>query len=206
MNAHMQSKSVIAIDVDDVIAANAKAFIEYSNQKFDTNLTIDDYQEHWGEVWKVEYNEGEERAVEYIDSGHIATYGMIEGAREALLQLKKHFELIVLTTRRNSVKQLTKDWLEKYYPDVFDDFIFTGFFDSPTKDSINMTKAELAKSIRADYLIDDQLKHIMAASEIGIKGLLFGNYSWNKTDNLPKNVTRVTDWQQILIYFENHIS
>jgi 5'(3')-deoxyribonucleotidase len=198
-----KSKSVLAIDIDDVLAENASAFIDYSNKTFGTNLTVDDYQEHWGEIWKSEYEETEKRALEYHQSGQLANYKVIVGAKEALEKLKVHFRLVLLTTRRNSVSQLTKDWIEKYYPNIFDDIVFTGFFDAPIKNkSIHMTKADLAKKIQADYLIDDQLKHVKAVAEIGIKGLLFGIYSWNKTDNLPEGVTRVKNWDEVIKYFE----
>ena len=200
------SKLVIAVDIDDVISASAPAFITYSNDKYGTHLTIDDYREHWGELWKVENDETERRALEYHESGHHATYEIIEGALDSLNKLKKHFKLVVITTRRNSINQLTKDWINKFYPDIFDNFVFTGFFDNPTVTSVHMTKVELAKSVGAQYLIDDQLKHILASAEIGIKGLLFGDYSWNKTDNLPDNVIRVKNWREVLEYFEKEVN
>ncbi len=194
-------KPIIAIDIDDVIAANAPAFIEYSNKKFGTHLTADDYSERWEDIWKVERQEALIRAHEYHESGHIATYGIIDGASDALKKLKKNFKLVVLTTRRQSINQLTKDWIQNFYPDIFDDFIFTGFYDNPDIDGRTLTKAELAKNIGAEYLIDDQLKHILASAEIGIKVLLFGDYFWNKSNDLPKNVTRVKNWEEVLKYF-----
>ena len=196
------TKPIIAVDIDDVIAANALGFVEWSNQKYGTHLTVDDYQDHWGEVWKVEHEETERRAVEYHESDHVATYTTIEGASDALRKLKERFKLVILTTRRNSINQLTKEWIEKYYPGIFDDIVFSGFFDSPTKESITMTKGELAKSIGADYIIDDQIKHVLAATKLGIRGILFGNYTWNKVEVLPENVTRVHSWEEVLNYFE----
>jgi len=196
------SKPVIAVDIDDVIAASALGFIEYSNKKYGTHLTIDDYQDHWDKVWKTEYEESERRAVEYHESGHMATYGIIEGAHEVLKELKERFTLVVLTTRRNSINQLTKEWISKYYPDIFDTFIFSGFFDSATEKSVHMTKGELAKRAGVNYLIDDQLKHVQSATEIGIKGLLFGEYAWNRTEVLPPNVTRVKNWEEVRKYFK----
>src|SRR6266568_4201183 len=127
----IKSKPVLAIDIDDVIAENASAFIDYSNKNFGSHLTIDDYQEHWGEIWKSEYEETEKRALEYHQSGQLAKYKVIDGAKEALEKLKGHFKLVLLTTRRSSVNQLTKNWIEKLYPNIFDDIVFTGFFDAP---------------------------------------------------------------------------
>jgi uncharacterized HAD superfamily protein len=196
-------KPVIAVDIDDVIAANAQGFVDFSNQKYGTNLTVADYQDHWGEVWKVDQDEMLQRAIEYHESGHIATYAIIDGAKDVLEKLKGRFKLIILTARRNSINQLTKEWIEKYYPGIFDDMVFSGFYDTTVQGSFHMTKGELAKSVGADYLIDDQLKHILAASELGIRGILFGNYSWNQIDFLPRNVTRATNWEEVLTYFES---
>lgn len=202
ISAKPYSKPVIGVDIDDVIAANAAGFIEYSNNKYGTHLTVDDYQDHWGEVWKAEHEEAERRAVEYHESGHIATYGIIEGAHEVLGELKDRYALVVLTTRRNSINQLTREWIDKYYPDIFDELIFSGFFDSPTEKSIHMTKGELAMRVGMDYLIDDQLKHVQSAAEMGVNGLLFGEYPWNMIEKLPSNVTRVKNWEEVRKYFK----
>ena len=35
----------IAIDIDDVLADNAEKFTAFSNQRFNTRLTTDDYDE-----------------------------------------------------------------------------------------------------------------------------------------------------------------
>lgn len=196
-------KPIIAVDIDDVIAANAVGFVKYSNNKYGTKLTIDNYQDHWGEIWKTEHEETERRAIDYHTSGHIATYDIVDGAFDVLKKLKQHFSLVVLTTRRNSINQLTREWLEKFYPNIFDDIIFSGFFDEPNKESIHQTKGELARSIKAKYLIDDQLKHVQSAAAMGINGLLFGEYSWNKIDELPKDVLRVKNWEEVSRYFHD---
>lgn len=203
INKKNNKKPIIAVDIDDVIAANAVGFVKFSNNKYGTRLTIDDYQEHWGEIWKTEHEETERRAIDYHESGHIATYDIIDGAFDVLKKLKQRFSLVVLTTRRSSINQLTKEWLEKFYPNIFDNIVFSGFFDAPNKESIHQTKGELAKRINANFLIDDQLKHVQSAAAMGIKGLLFGNYSWNKVDELPKDVMRVKNWEEVDQYFHS---
>jgi uncharacterized HAD superfamily protein len=196
----MNPKPIIAIDIDDVISANAASFVKYSNQRYGTHLTVDDYREHWGEIWNIDHDELMKRAAEYHESGHIANHPVIEGAYDALKDLKERFKLIIVTSRRTSINQLTRDWIQKYYPDIFDDIVFSGFFDS-AKSGIHLTKGELVKNTGAEYLIDDQLKHVSSAAENGIKALLFGDYIWNKSDTLPANVTRVKNWQEVVSYF-----
>ena len=197
-----RAKPIIAVDIDDVISTNARDFIKYSNEKFGTNLTIDDYHEHWIDVWKVDFEKGKQWAEEYHNSGRFSDYGLISDAKEVLEKLKDKYKLIILTSRRTSINKITHDWIDKNFPNIFEDIIFTGFFDKVDGESITKTKAQLAKEIFADYLIDDQPKHILSASEIGIKGLLFGEYSWNKIDSIPENVIKVKDWKEISEYFE----
>lgn len=44
----------IAVDIDDVLADNAAGFVTFSNERWGTNLTPDDYGEHWVKVWQVD--------------------------------------------------------------------------------------------------------------------------------------------------------
>jgi Holliday junction DNA helicase RuvA len=44
----MSPKPIIAIDIDDVLAENARGFVEWSNKRFGTSLTTDDGQFLYG--------------------------------------------------------------------------------------------------------------------------------------------------------------
>lgn len=202
MTPNPASRPVIAVDIDDVIAAHAPAFVEYSNHKWNTHLEVSDYHDHWGEVWRVDHNEQEKRAVEYHESGFIETYPAIDGASEALKKLRTGYKLVIVTTRRVTIDPLTRRWIEKYYPGVFEEVHFAGIWDKADRNSIKLTKADLAKQIGGNYLIDDQIKHCFAAAEVGIEALLFGDYPWNQVDKLPPGVTRVKNWQEVLEYFD----
>jgi len=63
------------------------------------------------------------------------------------------------------------------------------------------TKNDVIKQIGADYLIDDQPKHCIAAAKAGIKTVLFGDYKWNRDLKLRKNMVRARNWQEVLEYF-----
>lgn len=36
------SKKVIAVDLDDVLSASAPAYVKFSNERWETNLTVED--------------------------------------------------------------------------------------------------------------------------------------------------------------------
>lgn len=196
------SKPVIAIDVDDVLAANAEGFIAYSNEKWGTKLKTDDYDEHWAMLWNVDNAETEKRAIDFHGSGAVRSYRHFEEAVPVLRSLAENYRLVITTSRRLQIKADTIEWIDQYFGDIFSEIRFAGMWDKVTDHSIKATKAELCKEIGAKYLIDDQLKHCTAAADAGIEALLFGEYTWNKTRQLPGGVTRVKDWNEVLEYFD----
>lgn len=198
----MNPKPIIAVDADDVLSQSAGGFIEWSNQKFGTHLTIADYDEHWAKMWKIEHDEAEQRAHEFHTSDVITTYNTVPNAFEVLTKLKERFTLVLLTSRRTSIAEMTREWINRNYPGIFSECVFCGFYDNLNADRFQLTKAGIAKDIKADYLIDDQLKHAEASAEAGITSLLFGDYPWNQKDILPPNAIRVNDWGEVLKYFE----
>ena len=198
-----QARPTIAIDIDDVLADNAKGFVEFSNQRWGTTLTVDDYDEHWAKLWKVDNEETEIRANQFHESGVLYNYDHNPSAHLALEKLKENYNLIVITSRRTQVKDETTLWVHERFPGIFDDdhIHFAGIWDKISDASIARTKGELCQELGADYIIDDQLKHCVGAAKLGLKALLFGNYPWNQNGNLPENVQRVDDWSGVLRYF-----
>jgi uncharacterized HAD superfamily protein len=196
------NKPIIAVDVDEVLALNAQGFVEFSNQRWGTDLKPEDYHEHWSEIWQVTEEEAEKRAIEYHSSGALAKLDIVSDAKKVLEKLSRNFKLVILTSRRAIVEKDTRDWIENNFPRVFDDIYLAGIWDKVVKGRMDMTKAGLLKELQAAYFIDDQLRHCFAAAEAGIETLLFGDYPWNQTDEFPEGVTRVKNWQEVLEYFD----
>lgn len=197
-------KQTIAVDIDDVLADQAGAFIQYSNQTWGTNLTINDYTEHWAQLWKVDLAEIEKRSHLYHESGTMGTFAHKSDALPALQKLTQSYRLVIVTSRRTRVKDETLEWIDRYYKGIFDEVHFAGFFDTVTHERFNLTKADIVRDLGADYLIDDQLKHCLATASAGIETILFGDYTWNRMESeLPDRVTRCVDWKDVEVYFES---
>jgi uncharacterized HAD superfamily protein len=196
------NKPVIAIDVDEVLASNAEGFVQFSNQKWGTSLKVDDYHEHWSELWQVNEEETEKRAIEYHSSGALRNLKAINEARQVIEELSRGYRLLALTSRRAIVEKDTRDWLSDNFHGIFDDIHLAGIWDKAVKGRMDMTKADLLKELGADFFIDDQPRHCFAAAEAGIETLLFGDYKWNRELALPKGVTWVKNWQEVREYFD----
>jgi uncharacterized HAD superfamily protein len=194
----------IAVDIDDVLSQSAKGFVAYSNERWGTNLTVDDYDDHWAEMWKIDRKEAEKRAIEYHDANIVKDFLVYDGALEVLHKLAPDFELLIATSRRVSVETSTREWLDKHYEGVFNQVVFAGIFvDGESHEERWLTtKADIYTQYKVDYVIDDQLKHCLAAANLGIKALLFGDYAWNRsTEALPSEIIRVANWAEVGDYF-----
>lgn len=190
-------KQSIAIDLDDVLAAHAEAFVQFSNERYKTNLTVDDYTDHWGEIWRVEEEEAERRSAEFHTPGVAMAFGAKSEAIDTLRKLKEHYDLFVVTARNKKLIDITREWLDKEFPGIFSGIHFVPIWEPNNR----ITKAEISKEIGATYLIDDLVQHCNLAAEAGMIAILFGHYSWNRDDPLNKNVVRLKDWHSVGAFF-----
>lgn len=197
-------KQTIAVDIDDVLAANAEGMIAFSNKQWGTHLTIDDFSEHWGEMWKMadDIKATEKRAEEFFASDPFSSFRHFPDALPVLKELQKNYRLILVTSRRKRFLRETTDWIDRFFPDIFEETHYAGIWDDPKEGRHEATKADLCQRLGVDYLVDDQLKHCVAAAQCGIPALLFGNYRWNRTDKLLQNVSKVKDWRAVKEYFD----
>lgn len=195
-------KPIIAVDADDVLSHNVPEFMRWSNQRYGLQLTVDDYDEDWARMWQVDHAEATRRNMEFHESGVMASYRHHDQAVPILTKLQQHFELVVITSRPKRLKDLTLEWLDQNYPELFSEVYFAGMWDVITADSHKATKAELAQRLGVSYLIDDQPKHVLAVAEAGMEAILFGEYPWNQDVVLQKRVRRCKDWAAVQEFFD----
>lgn len=200
----MIKKKVIAVDVDDVLADENGAVIEFMNENYKLGLSPSDYDvvhPYWGfweRVWGVSDEEGAIMHEHYVKSGVKRHLGVKPGAIEAITRLRKDYELVVITARTDVVIDLTHEWLETHFPKAFKSVEFVVVWSGGDQKA---SKADIARSLNAEYLIDDNADHCRAADELGIKALLFGKYGWNREEVVPAAVKRVEDWRAVMEHF-----
>jgi 5'(3')-deoxyribonucleotidase len=197
-------KKIIAVDIDDVLADSAAHFVNFSNQNWGTSLHVDDYTEHWAEMWGIDQEEMQSRANVIYESKMQLKVSHFSDAHSVLKYLSKDYKLVITTSRHRLVQQDTVEWLNKNFEGIFEDIHFAGIWDAGhhSDHAINLTKADLHKEIGADYVIDDHPKHCLAAAEKGITSLLFGDYSWNRGVRSTKNMIKVKGWAEVKDFFD----
>ncbi|MDQ5932702.1 MAG: hypothetical protein QG649_787 [Patescibacteria group bacterium] len=195
-------RPTIAIDIDEVLADYAAEFVVMSNKLWQTNFTADDYHEDWLTLWGVDLDEAVARGQVMLEDRMHERLKHDAAAVDVLTTLARDYNLIVLTARNLATKDLTLQWLQRHYPMISPESVnFAGIWDNPKPDAVTQTKGSVAKQLGVEYIIDDQLKHCLAAHEHGIKSLLFGEYRWNQADDLPEGITRVPNWHAVEEFF-----
>jgi hypothetical protein len=198
-------KPVIAVDCDDVVANINDAVRLFVNETYDTNHSPEDYRVtgsyrgYWDRIWGTPEGERSDRFEKFIASGRMATLKQVPDAIRVLGNLKKRFDLVMVTARSAIEVNYTHTWLENNAPAIFNEVTFMHLWDNDDK---RATKADICRKIGANYLIDDNFDHCRLAAEFGVQALLFGDYGWNRAQKLALNMTRVADWVAVEEYFD----
>jgi 5'(3')-deoxyribonucleotidase len=198
------AKSIIAVDVDDVLADSTDALRRVVNERLSTNLSPEDYRvkgdywQYYETVWqkngltdRISLDDLEPMMIE--NQSHVEPH---ESAIDVLQELSKGYHLIVVTSRPPSWRRATEKWLEVHFPGIFGQIFFTRQSD----DVDHETKGELCKEYGAKWLIDDNVEHAQSAADQGIDVVLFGNYGWHH--KAPTHFHRCKNWTEVLEFFD----
>lgn len=130
---------------------------------------------------------------EFIRSDHHARVSPVLGAVEAVGRLREICDLYIITARDDTLSHQTFTLMNEHFPDSFKSSHFLH------RDDVNVlgTKGEVCTSLGIDIFVEDSLLNASHTGEAGIRTLLFDT-PWNQTEALPKNVTRVFSWDEIL--------
>jgi 5'(3')-deoxyribonucleotidase len=190
----MNDQQIVAIDMDDVVVESAPAIINYVNQKYGAKATLDNFYSRDPSIWGApDAGTAIKRVNSFIETKDFLNLPPVQEALHAIRNIKKEYKLYIVTGRPDFVELATRKWLEKYLPDVFEDVVFTNYFDAVKV----RTKGDICKELGVTILIDDHLDHCLSAQSKGIKALLFGNYPWNQADTLPDGIHRVKHWPDV---------
>jgi 5'(3')-deoxyribonucleotidase len=199
MIKHM-TKPIIAVDADDTIFDENNAIRMFINETYGFNHTEADYlvdgpfYGYWERIWNVSPEAMNEMYEAFVVSAHKKNLPPIKGALEALRRLKSKYELVVVTARDDRAVEFTHKSRDEHYPEIFKDVHFVPLWGGGEK----VTKAKICNEIGASYLIDDSFDHCTLAAEADVQALLFGDYGWNRFQELPAGVTRCKSWDKVL--------
>lgn len=188
---------VIAVDCDDVLVRTTPYFVSAYNQKYGTNVPLNDAHIMSEELWGADTEEVVRRIGDLVFTDEYKALGTSPEETEVLKELSKHHDLHLVTARKEEERETTKAMLDRDLPGVFTSLDLVGWQGS---------KGEVCKRIGADVLIDDNARHLHNAIEHGLPkngAILFGDYPWNKVDSTHQDLTYCLDWFSVQKVIEN---
>jgi 5'(3')-deoxyribonucleotidase len=118
-----------------------------------------------------------------------------DGAIEAIAKLKQKYDLQVITARHPFFKKATIRWINKYFPNDFTDIDFVHY---KTPFGPKNHKSEICKRVGAEIILDDKMSNALDCSSFGIRVYLFGKHNLRRRNNLPKGISWVRDWSDVV--------
>ncbi|KAJ7042672.1 hypothetical protein C8F04DRAFT_1076720 [Mycena alexandri] len=179
---------VIAVDLDDVLSSTNSVVAKWHNDNFGTQMDLSQFYYYY--CWKNPGwgtpDETFKKFKDFYDTDTIFRAIPIPGAREGVQSLKDMgYKLVIVTARTADLADASWEWVEKYFPGVFTNLIFTGQFAHKLHHNevlTNLTKSQVCADLKAQLLIDDSAENAIQCSTAisPTRVLLFGDYEWNK--------------------------
>ncbi len=185
----------IGVDLDGVLSQTIPAIIEFHNNTYGTNFVLEKFSsnDYW-EVWGGTKNEAIDKVHEFYKTNYFKDIKPVEGALEALNILKKNNSLVIITARADIIADTTREWVGKYFPNIFSEIYFTNHF---AQEGTEKTKREFCDSLDINILIEDVVKYAIECVTPNRKVLIL-DCPWNKDASLPEGIERVYSWEEIL--------
>ncbi|MFT7644574.1 MAG: putative HAD superfamily protein [Candidatus Paceibacteria bacterium] len=192
-------KPIIAVDFDDVVADFNRAFLVHHNENFGTDVAYSDITTFdLGLVYGIDDQTFVDRVVNFCRTFQ-ETIKPIDDIQSNILELSKIYDLQIVTSRWDTLDQVTQNWVDKWFPETFSAIHFVNKHPSEKRQS----KSPVCKNIGALALIDDALHNVTDAAESGLMAILMDR-PWNQ-GQLPAGVVRVHTWTEASEWIQKNI-
>jgi uncharacterized HAD superfamily protein len=180
----------IGVDLDEIISETFPSILKYNNRVH--NIPINDMDFYKYDYWKRMRDDLQPEIKEFYQTEG-RDMKPIQGAYESLQQLKNlGYELYVITARSAEFSKQTKDWVNKNFPNIFIEVLFTNAFNKNIK---AQSKSDVCKSLGIKIFVEDDPHYIEDCINAGIK-VIYLDYPWNRKVNF-KNSFKVYSWKEI---------
>ncbi len=194
-------REVIATDIDEVLFPFVDEFSQWHNQEYGTVLSRDNFKSYeFSDTLDVSIPETVHRVHQFLSMNHVLRgIEPLEYSMSAITKLSGKYCLKAITARHPQFEGTTYEYLLHYFNNNIGEITLVG-----TQATMNhvRSKAEVCVEIGAIALIDDSTEHVSRCAEVGVAGILLGNYPWNRIDSLPDGVTRYSNWAGVLSHFD----
>jgi hypothetical protein len=187
---------------------------KWHNRVYNTSLGVQDFHSYdFNEVMGGTTADIQVKMSEFFDSDEFQDMPVVPGSVTALREMEaKHphsLSFVVVTSRQHVVEEITRSWLQRHFPDLFQSVVFGNHYGLT---GIKKNKSELCQELGAALLIDDSLRYAHDCAAHNIHCALFTNnetYPWNQggrealLKEFPQYVHVSHTWKEIQALVES---
>jgi 5'(3')-deoxyribonucleotidase len=168
----------IAIDIDEVLVPFLNPMARYHRQKSGIRKTDKPKFDYvYRDIFNVTEEESQKMVREFYESPHFQVLQPIRGSRRVMYKFRHATDkLYVITGRQDIVREETERWIDRHFPGIFDDIIFTNSY-TPNE----LKKVDLCRALNIGLIIDDNMGICNECIASGIQALNFvgeNTYPW----------------------------
>lgn len=196
-------KTLIAVDIDDVIADSTEALRIMANERSGLDLPPEAYKVKRGTFWGYYEQVWAEHGVDKhytfaehkqdMEADQSSVFPVVH-AIESLRRLSEVYRIVFITSREESWRPATMRWLATHFSELSFDIHFLGH----QHENPSLTKGQLCRELGAELLIDDSEENCRSAVEEGLGAIRFGDYGWHGDQLLVYPACR--NWRDVLEY------
>ncbi len=187
----------IGIDIDEVVVEFMKDYLEFHNQKKGTEYKYENiFTYRFEDFSKLPKEEVRELVLSFSGGEKFDNLEFVKDAKENIFKLEKKNKIFFITSRHPITKQSTLDFFERNFPKNNFTIHFSGENWEGSK-----SKGEICLEFGVDLIIEDNEDYALECAEKGIKTFLIDR-PWNQNCVGHENITKVKDWEELMVYLD----
>ena len=182
----------IGVDLDEVLCPMLVHLKRYQERRSNKKYIFPHkkYEYNYSKLFKMNELDAKYMVRDFYESYEAFWMPAMENSRPVMQQLSKTNKMYIITGRQYYARDLTEEFVDKYFKGVFSDVILTNSY-SLRGDEV--AKSEYCKYLGIDVLIDDSESTLTDCINNDIEGILFGKYPWN----CDSEIKRIEEWPSL---------
>lgn len=181
----------VAIDIDEVLVPFVKPMAEWRGYRMPRTYS---YPYVYRDMFNITEKQSQRMVQDFYKSPEFANLEPIPRAHETMKKIRKKTQKIyAVTGRQDSARRVTEEWLEKYFPDIFDDLVLTNSYTD-----IEIPKLSVCHALDLDTIIDDNEHTCRECIMGGMTAIHFGGYDKIMYPWCNCIETSVFDWDEVI--------
>ena len=137
----------IAIDIDEVLVPFLRPMAKYHNK----SISKTRYSYVYRDIFDITEEESQKMVQEFYKSQAFTQLIPMRGAQRAMYKLRRGADkMYVVTGRQDMVREETEDWIDTFFPNIFDDVILTNSYTLH-----EVKKSDICRALNIGLIIDD---------------------------------------------------